>query len=59
MSKLQLLLILLIVLILLKDTVFTESFRTFFEPSDNYNLFNKVWFYNSLRNTIGCNPIMY
>ena len=28
-------------------------FYNFFEPSDNYNLINKVWYYNRLK-YIGC-----
>lgn len=58
MSRLEILLLLILIIILFKPQL-KETFTTFFEPSDNYNLFNRVWFYNSLRNTIGCNPIMY
>ena len=51
---LNILIIILLILIIINNDKFYEGFTTFFEPSDNYNLINKVWYYNSLRNTVGC-----
>ena len=46
MSRLEILLLLIILIILFKPQL-KEAFTTFFEPSDNYNLFNRTYIWSS------------
>jgi len=48
------LLLLLIIILFFYNCQIIESFERFMEPSNNYNLENKIQFYKKLRNTVGC-----
>ena len=54
----NLLLFLMIIVLFFYNLNIIESFDRFMEPSDNYNLQNKTYYYNRLRNTIGCSNLI-